>query len=271
MSKHNQNQNHNQPPKPKSKFGNVKINRITVTGALLAFGWLMFEVFNFASTEFALNDALGNLKFLGIRWATILSLAFCMIDFAGIARMFTPEQGSDEPTEVWFLFGAWVLAAAMNATLTWWAVSVAISKHPPEAASVMGNGITQVVPVFVAVLVWIVRILIIGTFAMVGEGFFTVEPGPYTVKIHQPGKPPQLGQQLPSYPAQNRLPSQEYHLNPPPQQTRRNVPPPPPPPHFRHDPTYTPVYGQRPTQRPNALPPGALGDEDEFNEYRYEI
>lgn len=265
MSKHNQNQNHNQPLKPKSKFGNVKINRITVTGALLAFGWLMFEVFNFASTEFALNDALGNLKFLGVRWATVLSLAFCVIDFAGIARLFTPEQGSDEPAEVWYLFGAWVLAAAMNATLTWWAVSVAISKHPPEAASVMGNGITQVVPVFVAILVWIVRILIIGTFAMVGERFFTAEPGPYTVKIHRPGQPPQLDQR-PNYPVSNRLPGENRHLTPPSQQTHRHVPPPPPP-NWRPDPTYTPVYNQRPNQPSRNLPPGALGDPDEYEEY----
>jgi phage FluMu gp28-like protein len=45
-------------------------------------------------------------------------LTFCGIDFAGIARLFTPEQGRDEPAEVWYLFGAWILAAAMNATLT---------------------------------------------------------------------------------------------------------------------------------------------------------
>ncbi len=62
---------------------------IMIIGALLA-----FEVFNFSTTEFALNDVLGELKFAGLRWATILSIAFCGIDFAGIARIFTPEQGA---------------------------------------------------------------------------------------------------------------------------------------------------------------------------------
>jgi hypothetical protein len=248
------NQSTNNPAKPKFQLGNLKVNRITVTATLLAFGWLMFEVFNFASTEFALNDALGNLEFGGIRWATILALAFCMIDFAGIARIFTPEQGRDEPVEVWYLFGAWLLAAAMNATLTWWAVTVAISKHPPEAASVVGSEITQVVPVFVAIMVWIVRILIIGTFAMVGEQFFTAEPGPYHVRIHRLGQQPTLGdnsRQISGYTPAYRLPGESRPSTPPQQEKQYN-------------PSPRPAY--RPIQENHGLPPGALGDLDEFDE-----
>lgn len=140
-----------------------------IIGALLA-----FELFNFSTTEFALSDVLGNLKFLGIKWSIILSIAFCGIDFAGIARLFTPEQGADEPAEVWYLFGAWILAAAMNATLTWWGVSVAIATHTSQGAAVIGGDTVQkVVPVFVAVMVWVIRILIIGTFALAGERIFT--------------------------------------------------------------------------------------------------
>jgi hypothetical protein len=59
-----------------------------IIGALLA-----FELFNYSTTDYALNDFLGGLTFLGVRWATILAIAFCGIDFAGIARLFTPEQG----------------------------------------------------------------------------------------------------------------------------------------------------------------------------------
>lgn len=139
-----------------------------IIGALLA-----FEIFNYSTTEFALHDVLGNLSFAGIGWATILSIAFCGIDFAGIARLFTPEQGKDEPAEIWYLFGAWILAAAMNATLTWWGVSVAIANHTSEGAAVISNSTLQnVVPVFVAVMVWVIRILIIGTFSIAGERMF---------------------------------------------------------------------------------------------------
>jgi hypothetical protein len=115
------------------------------------------------------------LKFAGISWATILALAFCGIDFAGIARLFTPEQGRDEPAEVWYLFGAWLLAAAMNAALTWWGVSVAIVNHNSLAGgTVMTNTtLTKVVPVFVAIMVWLIRVLIIGTFSVAGERLFS--------------------------------------------------------------------------------------------------
>ena len=36
-----------------------------------AFKLLAFEIFNFSTTEFALTDVLGDLKFAGLRWATI--------------------------------------------------------------------------------------------------------------------------------------------------------------------------------------------------------
>ncbi|NIW43973.1 MAG: hypothetical protein GWN30_04145, partial [Gammaproteobacteria bacterium] len=87
------------------------LNRITFRrglafGIIIISALLAFEIFNYSTTEFALSDLLGDLEFAGIAWATILALAFCGIDFAGIARLFTPEQGADEPNEVWYLFGA---------------------------------------------------------------------------------------------------------------------------------------------------------------------
>ena len=142
---------------------------VIIIGALLA-----FEMFNYSTTQFALNDVLGDLKFAGFRWATILALAFCGIDFAGIARLFTPEQGRDEPAEVWYLFGAWLLAAAMNATLTWWGVAVAISSHSNLSSEIISSStLTKIVPVFVAIMVWLIRVLIIGTFSVKGVKLFS--------------------------------------------------------------------------------------------------
>jgi hypothetical protein len=122
-----------------------------------------------------LRDILGELRFAGIRWATILAFAFCGIDFAGIARIFTPEQGRDEPAEVWYLFGAWLLAAGFNACLTWWGVSVAIMNHNAAGGSLVGQeAMTKAVPIFVAAMVWLIRVLIIGTFSVAGERLFTL-------------------------------------------------------------------------------------------------
>ena len=156
-------------------FRGRKFNRGAAWGMMIIGALLSFEVFNFSTTQFALHDMLGDLTFAGIRWATILAIAFCGIDFAGIARIFTPEQGRDEPTEVYYLFGAWLLAAGFNATLTWWGVSVAVSNNANlQSSSVMSAAtLLKVVPIFVAVMVWLVRLLIIGTFSLAGDRLFT--------------------------------------------------------------------------------------------------
>ena len=151
------------------------LRRGALFGGILLGALLAFEVFNYSTTDFALRDVLGDLRFAGLRWSTILAVAFCGIDFAGIARLFTPEQGRDEPAEVWYLFGAWLLAAAMNAILTWWGVSVAIINHTSEGGVLLGQAtMTKTVPVFVAVMVWLIRVLIIGTFSVAGENLFSL-------------------------------------------------------------------------------------------------
>lgn len=151
-----------------------RIKRGLMFGLLIIAALISFEIFNYSTTEFALLDLLGDLRFLGLRWATILSIAFCGIDFAGIARLFTPEQGADEPAEIWYLFGAWMLAATMNATLTWWGVSIAILNHASLGNQVLGRDtLIRVVPIFVALMVWLIRILIIGTFSVAGDRLFS--------------------------------------------------------------------------------------------------
>jgi hypothetical protein len=157
------------------------LNRGAAWGLMIVGALLAFEIFNFSTTQFALHDVLGDLTFAGFRWATILAIAFCGIDFAGIARIFTPQQGRDEPAEVWYLFGAWLLAAGFNAALTWWGVSVAIVDHNSAArgAVISNQTLTNVVPVFVAVMVWLIRVLIIGTLSVAGDKLFSTGEGTF--------------------------------------------------------------------------------------------
>ncbi|HUG35130.1 MAG TPA: hypothetical protein VMJ90_10200 [Anaerolineales bacterium] len=146
-----------------------------IFGGIILSALLAFEVFNYSSTSFALQDILGNLAFGPIKWATILAIAFCGIDFAGIARIFTPEKGRDEPAEVWYLFAAWLLAATFNATLTWWGVSVAILQHSAQGGVLVGaSTMTRVVPVLVAAMVLMIRVLLINTFSIAGDRLFTL-------------------------------------------------------------------------------------------------
>jgi hypothetical protein len=144
-------------------------------GLILLAALAAFELFNFATTEFALQSLFGAHDALGITtWAKVLAIAFCGIDFAGIARLFTPEQGADEPHEVWYLFGAWMLAATMNAMLTWWGVSIALLNHQSLGNAVVERAtLLKVVPIFVAVMVWLIRVLIIGTISVAGDRLFS--------------------------------------------------------------------------------------------------
>ncbi len=150
----------------------LRTSRGAVFGAIIITALMAFEIFNYSTTDYALTDLLGNLTFMGLRWATILSIAFCGIDFAGIARLFGSDM-TRAHNENWFLFGAWLLAATMNATLTWWGVSLAILNHQTAGSAVVSHEtMLRVGPIFVAVLVWLIRVLIIGTFSSAGDRLF---------------------------------------------------------------------------------------------------
>jgi hypothetical protein len=214
-------------------------------GIIIIAALLAFEIFNYSTTDYALADLLGNLRFMGVRWATILAIAFCGIDFAGIARLFTPEEGADEPGEVWYLFGAWLLAATMNAMLTWWGVSLAVLNHETLGSAVIDRTILlRVVPIFVAVLVWLIRVLIIGTFSVAGDRLFsqgdqqiTARPRSYTQPVPTPSTRPvrALGNRPP---IQRPAPTPSGAFRPAPKPTSQNSEPAPQP---RQEPTYHPI------------------------------
>jgi hypothetical protein len=163
-----------------SVFNRIRIRPGLIFVLIMLVALIAFEMFNYSTTDYALNDLLGNLKFAGINWSTILAIAFCGIDFAGIARLFTPEQGMDEPKEVWYLFGAWLLAATMNTILTWWGVSMAIVNHSVRSSALLDpNTLIKIVPVFIAVMVWVIRVLIIGTLSVASDRLMNGDRRPY--------------------------------------------------------------------------------------------
>jgi hypothetical protein len=151
----------------------LQLNVVFILGIILVTALVAFEMFNYSTTEYALTDLLGGLNFLGLKWATILTIAFCGIDFAGISRLFLVGRGNQEPSEAWYLFGAWMLCGTMNAILTWWGVSMAVVSHPVQSNTIMDPGtITKVIPVFVALMVWVIRVMAIGTVATAGSNLF---------------------------------------------------------------------------------------------------
>lgn len=151
----------------------------TVYGLIIIMAMIAFEAVNFGTTNYALRDLLGDLSFAGISWATLLAMAFCGLDFAGIARLITQNGREENPKASWYLFGAWLLAATFNAALTWWGVSIAINSHSTLSASLVNTKtLTSVVPVLVAVMVWVIRILIIGSLSSALEQMNTTRRTP---------------------------------------------------------------------------------------------
>jgi hypothetical protein len=102
-----------------------------------------------------------------VPWAPLLALAFCVVDFAGLARLFTPPPaGRSRPR--WYLLGAWFrrhherhpdseVSLAFSAIRVWDRRSAAKRSIPP--------------PLFVAC--WSGScVLIIGALAVSGERLF---------------------------------------------------------------------------------------------------
>ena len=203
--------------------------RGAVFGFILILALVAFEIFNYSTTQFALADMLGDLQSAGLRWSVVLAIAFCGIDFAGIARLFTPQLGRDDPTAVWYLFGAWLLAAGFNAALTWWGVSIAILNHRALGGVLVGEStLTRALPVLVAVMVWMIRVLIIGTFSLAGENMFSMVD-------ERPASRPASYRPL-ERPVTQRVPS-----NPSPVYARPAPKPAAPRPVVRPEPTYHPL------------------------------
>lgn len=231
--------NHSNSASLKDLFKNVP--RGTLFGGILVVALLAFEIFNYSTTDFALRDLLGSeLKFAGVRWATILSIAFCGIDFAGIARLFTPEQGREEPAEVWYLFGAWLLAAAMNACLTWWGISVAVMNRAVVGSALVSQAtLLKAVPVFVAIMVWLIRLLIIGTLSMAGDRIFSMGTRPSERPLAKAMRSPATPRPAASQ-ARTRQQPQPFNQTPWPDD-EQDRPAPPPPASQRSEPSYHPI------------------------------
>lgn len=146
----------------------LQIERDRVFALIMLGALTAFELFNFSTTEYALTDLLGDLRLGFARWATILALAFSAMDFAGVAWLFSPKKRV--PVEVWYLIGAWALAAMMNAMLTWWSVSLALLNHPVLGNEIIAReALLSGAPVFVAGLVLLLRVLLIGSFTLAGR------------------------------------------------------------------------------------------------------
>ncbi len=84
--------------------------------------------------------------------------------------MFTPEQTmKEEPREIWLLMGAWLVGASMNAVMTWYAVALTIAPRNVGASIINKQDMLLYAPIFVAILVWLTRVLFIGSISVTAD------------------------------------------------------------------------------------------------------
>ena len=159
------------------------------TGLLIIIGlsFISFEMFNFITTLTAFSDILGDLSFLGIPCGFILTVAFCGIEFGGVARiLLLGRQYFEQNIENKLLMGAWLLTAAVNAFLTGWGVAVAVSNHHVQGSNFIGREvIIDMIPGFIGLMVIIIRVLMIGFLTSIynsGEEKFKTAPLPRSAR-----------------------------------------------------------------------------------------
>jgi hypothetical protein len=84
-------------------FATLRTRKDVLYMIVFVLALMAFEAFNYSTTDFALSDLLGGLRFAGIPWATLLSIAFCGIDFAGIALLLAPQAAKDD-SPFWLVY-----------------------------------------------------------------------------------------------------------------------------------------------------------------------
>ncbi len=238
--------------------GKTGVSRNLVIAIILSVALFAFEIFNFDTTQYALRNLLGEVRFAGILWATILAIAFCAIDFAGLVRIVTPEKGREEPKVVWFLMGAWLLGTMANAIMTWWAVSLTLLNHDFGNEVLSRQELLRYVPIFVAALVWLTRILFIGAFSVAGEEMLDKKRGGGTRKSTT--RPVQARSTQPPAPRPAAQPKTAAPKQAAPKQTAapRAAAPPPSAPPVTYEPIDDPVVARTTpvTNSSPSTPPG---------------
>lgn len=124
-----------------------------------------FEIFNYATTAFAIKSLLGGFAVIGFNLAAWLAVAVCCLDVTGIILLFMPLPGSSRTKSNRRLFTTWLSVTGLNAWLSWLGISQAIAIRQTQTGLGVDVAIlTHTLPAFIVCLVWLVRIVLIGSF-----------------------------------------------------------------------------------------------------------
>lgn len=145
-------------------------NKTFIFFLVLLSALICFEVFNFDTTRYGLRYFFGDLSFMGIEWVMWLAVAACAADMVGMLRIFTEETNfKKESVFIVAATGVWILAATINAILTWWTTTLIVLQGDIGNEVVSRNTLVVTVPVLVAIFVWLLRIGSVATLASMGD------------------------------------------------------------------------------------------------------
>lgn len=122
-----------------------------------------FVLFNYSIIAFSLKSLLGSIPGESTVWSISLAVGICSLDVTGILRLtFSPGQSWQSKMSKWLLT-AWLANQLMTFLITWWGISTAIAIQQVKTGLVIDAGLLrEVLPAFLAVMLSLVRLLIIG-------------------------------------------------------------------------------------------------------------
>jgi hypothetical protein len=147
------------------------MSKTTIRGSffigMLFFSLLCFMLFNYMSTLQTLQHILGK-EWLVYAFAFALSV----VDFAGLARIFTPETSAKDESKLVYILGAvWILACLFDVIMTAYWVSLRMVENPSsvEAQNLMGASMYKTIPWIIAFGELAMRVSLVLMVGMFGD------------------------------------------------------------------------------------------------------
>jgi len=148
----------------------TKMNRGNVLIGIMLLGLLCFLFFNFTTTWETMQVLLGDTTSV-----LLFAVAISLVDFAGIARIFTPEDDlRKENAFVLIMLFVWLVAAFADILLTWWwaALMMEQTNAASHLPSGFGNTMLVVFPWAIAFMEFAIRVPLVLMVGQYGERLF---------------------------------------------------------------------------------------------------
>lgn len=127
--------------------------------ALIFICLVVFEIFSYGSSYEALMTMFGIHE-----WAALLAFCFSAVDFAGLAKLYSPDLRNLRDPQA-LLFAAWLLSAFADTGLTYVVVSNQLLSNTTNIMVTSGTVPIAVwakwIPALFSVLVWLIQVLLV--------------------------------------------------------------------------------------------------------------